>query len=142
MKDKPCCLNCKHLMFSDFYGECSKAYKGIVSPDDVCKHFKSPDVLSAKKFSELAKQFEEVAGFPYTEFTNENYADMGNRRKKETIDLMNRVIELKGNICVNCKHFKAFDDDAHKINGTCTLNGFVWAKFWHCDKFKEAKDDE
>lgn len=30
------CKNCKHLMFSDFYGECSKGYMGIVSPDDYC----------------------------------------------------------------------------------------------------------
>ena len=30
------CVECKHLMFSDCYGECSKAYKGIVRPDDSC----------------------------------------------------------------------------------------------------------
>lgn len=30
------CGDCKHLMFSDCYGECSKAYKGIVNPDDWC----------------------------------------------------------------------------------------------------------
>ena len=135
MKNKPCCLNCKHLMFSAFYGECGKAYKGIVSPDDVCEYFRLHDVLSRKNFKELAEKFESTAGFPYTNFTKENYNDMSNRRKKETIDLMNRVIELKGEICVNCKHFKAFDDEAHKINGTCALNDYVWAKFWHCDKF-------
>ena len=28
------CIECEYLMFSDCYGECSKAYKGIVSPDD------------------------------------------------------------------------------------------------------------
>lgn len=33
------CKNCKHLMFSDCYGECGKAYKGIVNPDDTCEHF-------------------------------------------------------------------------------------------------------
>ena len=33
------CKNCKHLMFSDCYGECRKAYKGIVNPDDTCEHF-------------------------------------------------------------------------------------------------------
>lgn len=33
------CYNCKHLMFSDFYGECSKAYKGIVRPWDTCEHW-------------------------------------------------------------------------------------------------------
>lgn len=30
------CKDCKHLMFSDCYGECSKAYLGIVSPNDYC----------------------------------------------------------------------------------------------------------
>lgn len=30
------CVNCAHLMFSDCYGECSKGYKGIVSPNDSC----------------------------------------------------------------------------------------------------------
>lgn len=32
------CKNCKHLMFSDMYGECSKGYKGIVNPWDSCEH--------------------------------------------------------------------------------------------------------
>lgn len=36
---EPRCKNCKHLMFSDCYGECSKAYKGIVNPKDSCEHF-------------------------------------------------------------------------------------------------------
>lgn len=30
------CKDCKHLMFSDCYAECGKAYKGIVSIDDFC----------------------------------------------------------------------------------------------------------
>lgn len=30
------CKDCKYLMFSDCYGECSKAYKGIVQPNDSC----------------------------------------------------------------------------------------------------------
>ena len=30
------CKECECLMFSDMYGECSKNYKGIVSPDDSC----------------------------------------------------------------------------------------------------------
>lgn len=30
------CKECKNLMFSDFYGECSKAHFGIVSPNDFC----------------------------------------------------------------------------------------------------------
>ena len=34
------CKNCKHLQFSDCYGECSKGYiSGIVHPYDSCKHF-------------------------------------------------------------------------------------------------------
>ena len=32
------CHECKHLMFSDCYGECSKAHKGIVNPDDSCEY--------------------------------------------------------------------------------------------------------
>lgn len=30
------CKDCKHLMFSDCYGECGAARMGIVSPDDFC----------------------------------------------------------------------------------------------------------
>lgn len=30
------CKDCKNLMFSDCYGECSKGYMGIVSPNDYC----------------------------------------------------------------------------------------------------------
>ena len=33
---KVVCKDCEYLMFSDCYGECSKAYKGIVSPNDSC----------------------------------------------------------------------------------------------------------
>lgn len=35
------CIDCKHLMFSDCYGECSKAYKGVVQPWDSCEKGKS-----------------------------------------------------------------------------------------------------
>lgn len=30
------CKDCEYLMFSDCYGECIKAYKGIVNPNDSC----------------------------------------------------------------------------------------------------------
>lgn len=30
------CKDCEYLMFSDWYGECSKGFKGIVSPNDSC----------------------------------------------------------------------------------------------------------
>ena len=30
------CKDCEYLMFSDCYGECRKAYKGIVNPNDSC----------------------------------------------------------------------------------------------------------
>lgn len=30
------CVDCEHLMLSDFYGECSRGYMGIVSPWDYC----------------------------------------------------------------------------------------------------------
>lgn len=33
---KVTCVNCKHLMFSDFYGECNKRLK-IVNPSDTCE---------------------------------------------------------------------------------------------------------
>ena len=32
------CWECKHLMFSDCYGECGKGHMGIVSPDDFCSY--------------------------------------------------------------------------------------------------------
>ena len=32
------CKDCKHLKFSDCYGECSKGHMGIVSPDDFCSY--------------------------------------------------------------------------------------------------------
>ena len=31
------CKECKHLMFSDSYGECNKALR-IVNPDDTCEY--------------------------------------------------------------------------------------------------------
>ena len=36
-KPKITCLNCKHLMFSDMYGECKKQLK-IVNPSDTCEY--------------------------------------------------------------------------------------------------------
>ena len=32
------CKDCKHLMFSDCYGECGIARMGIVSPNDFCSY--------------------------------------------------------------------------------------------------------
>ena len=32
------CKDCKHLMFSDFYGECGQAHMGVVKPDDFCSY--------------------------------------------------------------------------------------------------------
>lgn len=37
------CKECKHLMFSDCYGECSKGYMGIVSPNDYCNYGERKD---------------------------------------------------------------------------------------------------
>lgn len=37
------CKDCKHLMFSDCYGECSQTHKGIVQPDDFCGYGKRRD---------------------------------------------------------------------------------------------------
>lgn len=30
------CLDCKHIIFSDCYGECGMGYMGVVRPDDFC----------------------------------------------------------------------------------------------------------
>ena len=32
------CRECKHLMFSDCYGECGEGHMSIVSPDDFCSY--------------------------------------------------------------------------------------------------------
>lgn len=32
------CKDCKHLMFSDCYGECSAGHYGIVRPDHFCSY--------------------------------------------------------------------------------------------------------
>ena len=36
-KQKITCLNCKHFMFSDMYGECNKQLR-IVNPSDTCEY--------------------------------------------------------------------------------------------------------
>lgn len=43
------CKNCKYLMFSDFYGECSKGYMGIVYPNDFCSHGERADMRGDKQ---------------------------------------------------------------------------------------------
>ena len=35
--------DCKHLMFSDFYGECKRGNLGIVKPDDFCSYGERKD---------------------------------------------------------------------------------------------------
>ena len=37
------CKDCKHLMFSDMYSECSQAHMGIVRPDDFCSYGERKD---------------------------------------------------------------------------------------------------
>lgn len=37
------CKDCKYLMFSDMYGECSQAHMGIVRPDDFCSYGERKD---------------------------------------------------------------------------------------------------
>lgn len=37
------CKDCKHLMFSDFYGECVVGHLGIVKPDDFCSYGERKD---------------------------------------------------------------------------------------------------
>ena len=36
------CKDCKHVMFSDCYGECGAARMGIVGPDDFCSYGGEP----------------------------------------------------------------------------------------------------
>ena len=37
------CKDCKHLMFSDCYGECKRGYMGIVKPRDFCSYGERKD---------------------------------------------------------------------------------------------------
>lgn len=37
------CKECRHLMFSDMYGECGRGYFGIVSPNDYCSRGERKD---------------------------------------------------------------------------------------------------
>ena len=46
-KPKITCLNCKHLMFSDMYGECNKQLR-IVHPSDTCE-FAEPKERGGEK---------------------------------------------------------------------------------------------
>lgn len=46
-KPKITCLNCKHLMFSDMYGECNKQLR-IVNPGDTCE-FAEPKERGGEK---------------------------------------------------------------------------------------------
>lgn len=41
-KPKTTCLNCKHLMFSDMYGECGLQLR-IVRPSDTCEYAEPKD---------------------------------------------------------------------------------------------------
>ena len=41
-KPKTNCLNCKHLMFSDMYGECNLQLR-IVNPSDTCEYAEPKD---------------------------------------------------------------------------------------------------
>ena len=44
LKNNPVlCKDCKHLMFSDFYGECKRGNLGIVKPDDFCSYGERKD---------------------------------------------------------------------------------------------------
>lgn len=46
-RTKITCLNCKHLMFSDMYGECNKQLR-IVNPGDTCE-FAEPKERGGEK---------------------------------------------------------------------------------------------
>lgn len=38
------CKDCKHLTFSDCYGECGRGYLGVVSPTDFCSRGVRKDI--------------------------------------------------------------------------------------------------
>ena len=46
-EQKVTCLNCKHFMFSDMYGECNKQLR-IVHPSDTCE-FAEPKERGGEK---------------------------------------------------------------------------------------------
>lgn len=37
-KERVRCADCRHLMFSDCYGECGEGHRGVVRPDDFCSY--------------------------------------------------------------------------------------------------------
>ena len=49
------CVDCKHLMFSDCYGECSEGHKGIVGPNDSCGKGKPREDKEIKNESNESK---------------------------------------------------------------------------------------
>lgn len=51
MKKEKVCATCKYLEFSDMYGICGEAHKGIVRPNDTCPYWeaKAEDEIEVAK---------------------------------------------------------------------------------------------
>ena len=72
------CQNCKYLMFSDCYGECAIAEKGIVKPYDTCR--KAESKYTREDLARLLKECD-----------NGNCDNCG---RKKIIDCNKEILEL------------------------------------------------
>lgn len=72
------CQNCKHLMFSDCYGECAIAEKGIVKPYDTCR--KAEPKYTREDLARLLKECDN--------------GNCDNCERKKIIDCNKEILEL------------------------------------------------
>ena len=72
------CQNCKYLMFSDCYGECAIAERGIVKPDDTCG--KAESKYTREDLARLLKEC--------------NNGNCDNCERKKIIDCNKEILEL------------------------------------------------
>ena len=50
------CFECKHLIFSDCYGECGKGHMGIVRPDDFCSYGEPKECVQKGGLNKMGKR--------------------------------------------------------------------------------------
>ena len=72
------CQNCKYLMFSDCYGECAIAERGIVKPDDTCG--KAESKYTREDLARLLKECDN--------------GNCDNCERKKIIDCNKEILEL------------------------------------------------
>ena len=72
------CQNCKYLMFSDCYGECAIAEKGVVKPDDTCG--KAESKYTSEDLARLLKECDN--------------GNCDNCERKNIIDCNKEILEL------------------------------------------------